>query len=187
MLSKGLLSLVDRALSAIGAEQDDHPLDLPPAAEMDHVSDVAAVRGAAGGLVGGMDAEPSDQIGRVGYRRAVRQMDMIGHAFPGFCDPVEAGFSGKALESGQRPSSTARKPQHPDWLDVGESGMERAMTDPAPPPPTRAGGVLLAAGILGGVVIGSALGQASIGFLVGLGVGMLAVVGVWYGDRRRRR
>lgn len=61
------------------------------------------------------------------------------------------------------------------------------MSDPAPPPPARAGGVLLAAGILGGVVIGTAMGQPSIGFLAGLGVGMLAVVVVWYGDRRRKR
>lgn len=61
------------------------------------------------------------------------------------------------------------------------------MTDPAPPPPARAGGVLLAAGILGGVVIGTALGQASIGFLAGLGIGLAALLLVWHGDRRRRR
>ena len=67
--------------------------------------------------------------------------------------------------------------------------MDNDMSDerPVPPPPTRAGGVLLAAGILGGVVIGSALGQASIGLLAGLGIGLAAVVSVWYGDRRRRR
>jgi hypothetical protein len=65
--------------------------------------------------------------------------------------------------------------------------MEREMTDPAPPPPARAGGVLLAAGVLGGVVIGSVLGQPSIGFLAGLGIGLIAVILVWYGDRRRRR
>ena len=58
---------------------------------------------------------------------------------------------------------------------------------PVPPPPTRAGGVLLAAGILGGVVIGSALGQPSLGFLTGLGIGLIALVTIWYGDRRRRR
>ncbi|MGE0180546.1 MAG: hypothetical protein AB7O91_12090 [Sphingomonas sp.] len=57
----------------------------------------------------------------------------------------------------------------------------------APPPPTRAGGVLLAAAILGGVVIGSALGQPSIGFLAGLGIGLIALILIWAGDRGRRR
>lgn len=65
--------------------------------------------------------------------------------------------------------------------------MHRDMSEPAPPPPTRAGGVLLAAGILGGVVIGSALGEVSIGFLAGLGTGLTALLLVWYGDRRQRR
>ena len=62
-----------------------------------------------------------------------------------------------------------------------------AMSDQAPPPSARSGGVLLAAGVLGGVVIGSVLGQPSIGFLAGLGIGLIAVILVWYGDRRRRR
>lgn len=64
----------------------------------------------------------------------------------------------------------------------------RRMTDPAAPPspPRRAGGALLAAGILGGVVIGSVLGQPSIGFLAGLGIGLAAVALVWAGDRKRR-
>jgi hypothetical protein len=76
-----------------------------------------------------------------------------------------------------------------DWPDLGESAMESRMTDPqpVPPPPTRAGGVLLAAGILGGVVIGSALGQPSIGFLAGLGIGLAALMMIWMGDGRRRR
>jgi hypothetical protein len=61
------------------------------------------------------------------------------------------------------------------------------VTEPAPsPPPRRAGGALLAAGILGGVVIGSVLGQPSIGFLAGLGAGLAALALVWVGERKRR-
>lgn len=65
--------------------------------------------------------------------------------------------------------------------------MSAAMANPAPPTPARrAGGVLLAAGILGGVVIGSVAGQPSIGFLAGLGVGLAALALIWVGDRGRR-
>ena len=55
-----------------------------------------------------------------------------------------------------------------------------------PPPPRMAGGALLAAGILGGVVIGSAAGQPSLGFLLGLAVGLAGIIAVWLVDRRRR-
>lgn len=61
------------------------------------------------------------------------------------------------------------------------------MSEPAPlPPPRRAGGALLAASILGGVVIGSMMGQPSIGFLAGLGIGLAAIALIWVGVRRRR-
>lgn len=53
-----------------------------------------------------------------------------------------------------------------------------------PPRPTRAGGFLLALAILVGVVAGSLLGQPSIGFLGGLGIGLAALGLLWLADRR---
>ena len=49
----------------------------------------------------------------------------------------------------------------------------------------RAGGFLLALSILIGPVLGSMFGEPSIGFLAGLGIGLLALLAVWLLDRRR--
>jgi hypothetical protein len=49
----------------------------------------------------------------------------------------------------------------------------------------RAGGALLAASILLGVVGGSFARQPSLGFLAGLAVGLVLVGAVWWLDRRR--
>ena len=49
----------------------------------------------------------------------------------------------------------------------------------------RAGGFLLALSILIGPILGSIFGEPSIGFLAGLGVGLLALLAVWLLDRRR--
>jgi len=48
----------------------------------------------------------------------------------------------------------------------------------------RAGGALLAGAILIGIVAGSIVGQPSIGFLAGLGVGLALMAAVWLLDRR---
>jgi len=53
-----------------------------------------------------------------------------------------------------------------------------------PPRPTRAGGFLLALALLVGVIAGSVLGQPSIGFLAGLGIGLAAIALLWLADRR---
>jgi len=47
----------------------------------------------------------------------------------------------------------------------------------------RAGGALLAGGILAGVIGGIAAGEPSIGFLAGLGAGLLLLASVWLLDR----
>lgn len=57
--------------------------------------------------------------------------------------------------------------------------------DPTPQA-TRAGGCLLTLSILTGVVLGIVYHQQSIGFLAGLGVGLVLLVLVWLIDRRRR-
>ncbi|WP_165357420.1 hypothetical protein [Sphingosinicella sp. CPCC 101087] len=48
----------------------------------------------------------------------------------------------------------------------------------------RAGGALLAGAILIGVLVGAVVGEPSIGFLAGLGVGLALMVLVWLIDRR---
>lgn len=58
------------------------------------------------------------------------------------------------------------------------------MTAP-PRKSAQAGGVLLALSIVAGSTIGILNRQASIGFLVGLGIGLLLLILVWLLDRRR--
>jgi uncharacterized membrane protein (UPF0136 family) len=57
-------------------------------------------------------------------------------------------------------------------------------------PPSRtpmAGGFLLAISLLAGAIIGAGRGQASIGFVAGLAVGLVLLVAVWLIDRIRTR
>jgi hypothetical protein len=49
---------------------------------------------------------------------------------------------------------------------------------------TRAGGCLLALSLIAGVVAGAYAHQPSIGFLAGLGIGLVLVALVWLFDRR---
>ncbi len=62
--------------------------------------------------------------------------------------------------------------------------MAAPMTAPTNPV-ARAGGSILAAAIIAGVIAGTILGQPSIGFLAGTGVGLLVVLLLWWRDRRR--
>ena len=50
---------------------------------------------------------------------------------------------------------------------------------------TQAAGSVLAISIIAGAVAGVIVGQPSIGFLVGLGAGVLLVVLFWLNERRR--
>jgi hypothetical protein len=62
------------------------------------------------------------------------------------------------------------------------------MTRPHSPPPRlrgAAGGSLLALSLVAGTVIGTLNRQPSIGFLVGLGIGVALLLLVWLLDRRR--
>jgi uncharacterized BrkB/YihY/UPF0761 family membrane protein len=49
----------------------------------------------------------------------------------------------------------------------------------------RAGGFLLAAGIIGGAVVGGLMGQPSAGLLAGGALGALITLALWLKDRRR--
>jgi hypothetical protein len=50
---------------------------------------------------------------------------------------------------------------------------------------TQAAGSVLAISIIAGAVAGVIVGQPSIGFLVGLGAGVLLALLFWLNDRRR--
>jgi hypothetical protein len=50
-----------------------------------------------------------------------------------------------------------------------------------------AGGFLLAVSLIAGSIIGAGQGQASIGFVAGLGVGLVLLLAVWLIDRMRGR
>ena len=47
----------------------------------------------------------------------------------------------------------------------------------------RAGGALLAVSILTGAIVGAYMRQPSIGFIAGLGVGLMLLIAVWLIDR----
>ena len=50
---------------------------------------------------------------------------------------------------------------------------------------TQAAGFILAISILGGSLAGAIVGQPSIGFLAGLGAGILLAILFWLNERRR--
>ncbi|MDB5688525.1 MAG: hypothetical protein JWL91_401 [Sphingomonas bacterium] len=52
------------------------------------------------------------------------------------------------------------------------------------PPPSRAAGFFIALSVLVGAIVGVALGQPSLGTLIGAGVGILASLLLWLRDRR---
>ena len=55
----------------------------------------------------------------------------------------------------------------------------------APPQTPMAGGALIALGIIVGAVGGYVLREPTIGFLLGLGAGVLASLLIWWRDRAR--
>jgi hypothetical protein len=69
-----------------------------------------------------------------------------------------------------------------DWFKRLASGRSHRM-DPARN--SQAGGFVLAACIIGGTVAGAILHQPSIGFLIGLGAGILLALLIWVVDRSR--
>jgi hypothetical protein len=58
------------------------------------------------------------------------------------------------------------------------------MSNGSPRPPV-AGGVLIMLGVLGGATVGVTLGEATLGLLIGAGLGSGAAVLVWLWDRGR--
>ncbi|QCB43585.1 hypothetical protein E5673_16250 [Sphingomonas sp. PAMC26645] len=70
------------------------------------------------------------------------------------------------------------------WQDIAMTDPTSRDTLPPHKDPSAAGGFLMALGMLGGAGVGFAIEQATPGFLVGTGVGVLAAVLVWLKDRR---
>ena len=57
--------------------------------------------------------------------------------------------------------------------------------NPRPGKSARAGGSILAGTIIAGVIVGTILGQPSIGFLAGAAIGGLIALLIWRQDRKR--
>lgn len=72
---------------------------------------------------------------------------------------------------------------------VAPRGARRYSAEMATSPPRTplAGGFLLALSLIVGTVTGAGQGQASLGFVAGLGVGLALLVAVWAIDRARHR
>lgn len=51
--------------------------------------------------------------------------------------------------------------------------------------PPSAGGALIALGAIVGAAIGFLMGEATPGFLIGLGAGIAASLAIWWGGTRR--
>ena len=60
------------------------------------------------------------------------------------------------------------------------------MATPSPSPSPNAGGFLIAAAVVIGALIGTLLGQPTIGVLAGTATGVAAALIVWLRDRARR-
>ena len=59
------------------------------------------------------------------------------------------------------------------------------MANPSPSRATLSGGFLLAVCLIVGACVGAWKGQPSLGFVGGLGVGLVLVLAVWLVDRSR--
>ena len=57
------------------------------------------------------------------------------------------------------------------------------MSETEPKKAGMAGGFFIAAGLLGGTIIGVYVGQASVGMVTGLALGVAAALLVWFLDR----
>ena len=69
--------LVDGARDRFVAQHHDHPLDLPPPAEMDDVAGIAALAGEARRLGRGVIAESLDEVRRIRQGGAVGKMVVV--------------------------------------------------------------------------------------------------------------
>lgn len=142
----------------------NEPLDLAPAAEMEDIAPVAAVVGARRRGDAGRCAIEGDQPGGVHRRGAVEEEAGLVHG--------SRGFSRKPL-----PKRRPRLVKH--CLAIGDG---KAMSEPGKSGGI-AGGVFIALGAIGGAVAGAIAGEPSIGFLAGMGAGLLIAALIWWRAR----
>ena len=165
--------LVDRAVDFVGAEGGDDPLDLPPVAEFQDIAGIAAGFGTHRCLQAGIVAEPVDQFRCVGKRRPSSDIRSIHASFVA-----------------QPPFPTADKCRqqvvdHDDSPAMAQAGFRwqrRRMATRKP----QAGGFLIFAAIIVGLVWGIATGQATRGALFGTIAGIALATLLWLVDRRRQ-
>ncbi len=95
---------MDGAGNVFRVQEGDHALDLPPAAEMDHIAERAAAIGALSGLELGEFAEGGDEIGRVGNQRSILNMNMVVQAYPALPHLVALQLAASPFQKGASPS-----------------------------------------------------------------------------------
>lgn len=75
--------------------------------------------------------------------------------------------------------------QRGQMLALGPSSWQGGAMEQQPRQSSRAGGAILALTIVAGALIGNHFGQASLGVVIGVGLGIAITVGFYLVDRRR--
>ena len=156
------------------AEHRHHTLDLAPAAEVDEVAKIAASPGALGRFAQRIIAERLDKLGGLGQSGPAGEMDVVTQGFP-FRSLPQAVAPTRCQNAQGKGLMSSLACTRGFW-------QSRAME---PARNNQAGGFVLAACIIGGTVAGAILHQASLGFLIGHGAGILLAVIIWMIDRAR--
>lgn len=143
---------------------------------MDHIADGAAAVGALGGLHHGKIAEQGHQLVRLVEARTIDVNIMIqdGRSFPARL--LGTGGFHLADVNYQGDLNHARWPKRRQAAIgalMAKTGRKGA----------QAGGFILAVGIIGGAIVGGLLGQPSAGLLIGLVLGTLIALALWWRDR----
>ena len=160
-------------MDVVAIERGDDPLDLPPMAESQNITGIAAARGAHRRLQPRLIPIALDQLGCVGQRAAVGD---------------EGGVHIRRLN----PAAVSRLPTDNvnALLTMRETAavalaralwQSRAMTSLNP----LAGGCFLTICILGGFVVGLAINDPMKGVMLGTGLGALLATALWLINRRR--
>lgn len=173
---------MDAADRLVAREQHDQPLDLPPAAEMEVVAQVARAVGERRRLELGIAAETLDEIMGIGDRAGIGQVKL--HCLPASARAVPAPAEPRplALRKGKR--SLAGRPTRPTAARLASRHGTWQGPRMAQPPSPSAGGAFIALGAIGGSVIGFLVDQTSAGLFAGTALGILAALAIWWRGRR---
>ena len=153
-------------------QRGNHPLDLAPVAETDHVARAPAMLGTASASTPAWS--PKVSISIAASSSAVRPAMKGGVIPPAVVAPLLSAVRTDGVNDLICPSS--------GWCPTARALMPADMTSPTP----MAGGFFLALPIVVGFGWGLASGRALQGALVGLVVGLALALLVWAIDRRRR-